>query len=74
MTSTRALFTLVAAGLAASIVGCSDYRDSGTPADGTATTPQCPNAARPQAGNCPVGFVAPASSAGADCNAACRAS
>jgi hypothetical protein len=51
-------------------IACAADADGDGYADGAATTQQCPNTARPQAGNCPVGFVAPASSLGADCNPA----
>ncbi|MEW5740112.1 MAG: putative metal-binding motif-containing protein [Myxococcota bacterium] len=50
-------------------IACNTDADGDGYADGTSTTQQCPNTTRPQAGNCPVGFVAPASSQGADCDA-----
>ncbi|MCC6336188.1 MAG: putative metal-binding motif-containing protein [Myxococcales bacterium] len=50
-------------------IACNADADGDGYADGTTTSQQCPNVARPQAGNCPVGFVAPAASLGADCDA-----
>jgi|APLak6261675434_1056106.scaffolds.fasta_scaffold00116_10 hypothetical protein len=51
-------------------IACSADADGDGYADAATTSQQCPNVARPQAGNCPVGFVAPAQSAGADCDPA----
>ncbi len=49
-------------------IACNADADGDGYADATTTTQQCPNVARPQAGNCPTGFVAPASSVAADCD------
>ena len=49
-------------------IQCAADADGDGYADGAATTQQCPDTARPQAGNCPLGFVAPASSLGVDCD------
>lgn len=48
-------------------IACSADPDADGYASSTATTQQCPDAARPQAGSCPVGHVAPAQSLGLDC-------
>jgi hypothetical protein len=51
-------------------IACAADPDGDGYASGAETTQQCPDASRPQAGNCPLGFVAPAQSAGVDCQPA----
>ncbi|MBE2250907.1 MAG: hypothetical protein IAE78_15325, partial [Myxococcus sp.] len=48
-------------------IACSLDPDGDLNASSAATTLMCPNPARPLAGNCPVGFVAPSASLGLDC-------
>lgn len=49
------------------LIICSPDTDNDTYASDTRTTQKCPDTTRAAFGNCPTGFVAPASSAGIDC-------
>ncbi len=49
-------------------IACAADPDGDGYATSAALTQQCPTSTRPQAGNCPLGYVAPAQSLGLDCN------